>query len=332
MRVWAALCLILLAGMVAARDLKVGELKVGEQTVPVEVVEAFVLNLADQLRTPWSDERRMVRVRAAVIDELTERMLVAQEVRRRGLSATAEQLDRAEQKAAAIWGTPERQEAFLRQNRFTRDQYREYVLRPSIEGPAFREALAAEVRVSAEEAEAWWREHRGEAEFQLPERVTGAHLLINAQSGLLATQIAFERKLDPNSNAVRLAWQEEKIRRRERAEKLRLEALQPGADFAALVRQHSDDAATREAGGSLGTFARGAHPVELDDAFLALQPGEIGPVVETDFGFHVIKTLARQPAARMTWEEARPAVEQRLRGAKVLEKLKTWLEEARRKN
>lgn len=296
--------------------------------VPPAVVEAFVLNMVDALKTP-PDERQLERIRVAVAEELAERGLIAAEVRRRGLAATNEQIDAAERRAVDQLGGAERQAEFLRQNRFTREQYREYVLRPSLEGPALRQALAGEVAVSPEEARAWWAEHEGDAEFQRPARVTGAHLLVHAQPGVVASQIVFERKLEPGSEALQTAVREEIARRRIKAERLRAEALQPGADFAALVREHSDDPATRKAGGSLGTFARGAHPLALDDAFLALPPGEIGPLVETEFGFHVIKTLALTPAGRASWEEARPLVEKRLLAEKVGQRLQSWLREAK---
>ncbi len=72
------------------------------------------------------------------------------------------------------------------------------------------------------------------------------------------------------------------------ADDVRKQAIAPGADFAALAKKYSDDS-TAARGGSLGAFGTGKMVKPFEDAVTALQPGEIGAVVETPFGFHVIR-------------------------------------------
>jgi parvulin-like peptidyl-prolyl isomerase len=71
------------------------------------------------------------------------------------------------------------------------------------------------------------------------------------------------------------------------ARELVIEARKPGADFAALAREHSDGP-TGPQGGDLGVFARGQYLPEFEKASFALKKGEISDVVETVYGFHVI--------------------------------------------
>ena len=64
--------------------------------------------------------------------------------------------------------------------------------------------------------------------------------------------------------------------------------LQGGADFAALARQHSD-CGSAQAGGDLGGFGRGQMVRGFEDAAFGLNVGDTSGVVETPFGFHIIR-------------------------------------------
>ena len=88
-----------------------------------------------------------------------------------------------------------------------------------------------------------------------------------------------------------------------------LAELHKGADFSQLARKVSDDTLTRAQGGNLPAFSRGAMSSEFEAAAFALAPGEIGPLVRTAQGYHLIQLQARRPFAfervRSTLEFAR---------------------------
>jgi hypothetical protein len=81
---------------------------------------------------------------------------------------------------------------------------------------------------------------------------------------------------------------------RRKAEDIRVRAT--AANFGALAKQHGTDA-TKDQGGSLGVFQRGRMVPDFEQAVLALKPGEIGPLLRTQFGYHIIR--------RNTFEEVK---------------------------
>lgn len=78
-----------------------------------------------------------------------------------------------------------------------------------------------------------------------------------------------------------------------RARDLRAQAI-AGADFARLAEEHSEDPGTARQGGDLGFFSRGQMVAPFDEAAFALGIGEISEVVETPFGYHIIKLEERR--------------------------------------
>ncbi len=125
-------------------------------------------------------------------------------------------------------------------------------------------------------------------EFKTVEKVKASHILIKVYSA---------------SGPAGLA------KAKTRAEKLK-QMLDKGADFAALARQNSDDSATRKMGGSLGYIVKEKMKIspEFMDAAFSLKAGEISNLVESPYGFHIIKADARIP------EQVRP-----------LDKVKTYI-------
>jgi parvulin-like peptidyl-prolyl isomerase len=102
------------------------------------------------------------------------------------------------------------------------------------------------------------------------ERARASHILIAYQG---ATRSSATRSKD---EAKKLAEQ-------------LLARVRTGQDFAKLASDHSDDPTAKARGGDLGFFDRTRMVKPFADAAFALKPGEVSAVVETEFGFHVIK-------------------------------------------
>ncbi len=98
-----------------------------------------------------------------------------------------------------------------------------------------------------------------------------------------------------------------------------LKQAQSGGDFAKLAAKYSDDPSNKLEGGDLGTFGRGQMVKPFEDAVFAMKPGQIA-MVETRFGFHIVKLDESKPAHTDTLAEAKPKIIDELRtqaGAKL---------------
>ncbi|MDR1815975.1 MAG: peptidylprolyl isomerase [Clostridiales Family XIII bacterium] len=87
-----------------------------------------------------------------------------------------------------------------------------------------------------------------------------------------------------------------------------LAKAQAGEDFAALAQEYSEDTGTASSGGDLGTFTTGQMVQEFEDACLALSPGEISGIVETEYGYHIIKLVDKTDASTQPLEDASESI------------------------
>jgi len=91
-----------------------------------------------------------------------------------------------------------------------------------------------------------------------------------------------------------------------------LKEVKAGKDFGALAKEYSSDPGSAANGGDLGFFQQGQMVGPFNDAAFKLAPGEISDIVETEFGFHIIKVAEKKPGRTIPLEEVRPQVEQYL--------------------
>ncbi|MDK2970576.1 MAG: peptidyl-prolyl cis-trans isomerase [Candidatus Sumerlaeota bacterium] len=88
--------------------------------------------------------------------------------------------------------------------------------------------------------------------------------------------------------------------------------IEEGEDFAALAREHSTCPSASK-GGSLGKFKRGAMVKPFEEAAFALKPGELSDIVETQFGYHIIKVTDRKYAKGASLDDWRDEIVKRLK-------------------
>lgn len=113
--------------------------------------------------------------------------------------------------------------------------------------------------------------------------------------------------------ADRSAPAPERQKAREKAEELLAQARKAPGGFADLARRHSEDPGSAPRGGDLDFFGRGAMVKPFEDAVFGMKTGEISPVIESDFGFHVIRLDAVRGGEKKPFEAVRAEIETEVR-------------------
>ncbi|MGZ0020131.1 SurA N-terminal domain-containing protein [Nitrosomonas sp. wSCUT-2] len=152
------------------------------------------------------------------------------------------------------------------------------------------EAVAKSETVSEDAVRHFFQEH--EEEFIQPEERRASHILIG---------VAADAPDDERQSAIA------------KAEKVLEQVRQDPDRFAEIAKEQSDDPGSATQGGDLGYFGRGVMVKSFEDKIFSMQPDEISDLVETDFGFHVIKLTDIKQEVRRNLADVREQIEKKLK-------------------
>jgi peptidyl-prolyl cis-trans isomerase SurA len=123
------------------------------------------------------------------------------------------------------------------------------------------------------------------------------------------------------------AAQPEHAAARARAEAVRARAAAAGADFGAIAAEVSD-AGTKKAGGLLGTVKKGDLSAPLEAAAFSVPVGEVSPIIEAEYGFHILKVDARTDEAVSPFPEVQTNIETKIQGERFPAEYKNYMKKA----
>ena len=97
-----------------------------------------------------------------------------------------------------------------------------------------------------------------------------------------------------------------------------------------MAKEHSEGPSSKS-GGDLGYFSHGQMVEKFDKAAFALEPGEVSDIVETRFGYHLIKVEDKKPASTKSLDEVKASIKDKLRNEKIMQKLEPYIESLKQK-
>jgi peptidyl-prolyl cis-trans isomerase D len=160
----------------------------------------------------------------------------------------------------------------------------------------------SQVNVTPAAIESYYKAHA--IQFEVPEQVRAQYVVLSLD-GLIADESVGEAEVKAAYEASMGAQRREREAARKKAETLLAAARKEPSKFAELAKANSQDTGSAAQGGDLGWFGRGAMVKPFEAAVFKLKEDEIGPLVESDFGFHIIRLTGIRKAERGKSEERR---------------------------
>lgn len=237
-------------------------------------------------------EAQMPTIENNVLDRLIISELLFQESQKQGIQITPEKVT---EKLAVIKQRFPSEAEFkkaLEENKLTESQIKVDIKRDMAIEQLIDQEVDQKVKVTDEETKTFY--DTNPQLFQQPERVKASHILI---------------KVDEGASAEKKAEALKKIKEIQKK-------VQQGEDFAELAKTYSEGPSAPR-GGDLNFFGRGQMVKPFEDAAFSLEPNETSDIVETRFGYHLIKVVDKQPAKMLAYADVKDRLNKHLRDQKL---------------
>lgn len=279
--------------------------RINEVAIPRAELERNIRALSERsgLTAPLTPEQRDM-VEKAAMENLIRSELLYQLAKEQEVPDLAQRVDeqlavvKSRSESEAAW-----QEA-LADKGITEEGLREQLARGLLISAYVENALVSKIEISDAQARSFYDEHADS--FQKPESMRASHILIGVEEGASA---------------------EAKAQAREKADAI-LGQVKSGADFAELAKSESSCPSAAQ-GGDLGEFTRGQMVAPFEEAAFGLESGEVSEVVETQFGYHVIKATGKNAAGAVPFEEVEGRIREHLKTQAVQQELLAKIEALR---
>jgi peptidyl-prolyl cis-trans isomerase C len=228
-----------------------------------------------------------------------------------GIKTAAKDLDKQvetqlAQRKAQFPSTAEYEKA-MKENNLTEKDLTVLMRKDIVINNLLEKEVASKITVSEAEAKKFYDDNK--EKFKTEESVRASHILIGVDAKATA---------------------DDKKKAKEKAEAIRKRLL-AGEDFAAVAKKESTCPSASQ-GGDLGSFTKGQMVPEFEKAAFALKPGEISDVVETKFGYHIIKVQEKKAAGTVSFDEAKKNIEGYLKSQKIQKGINEYLEKLRKES
>lgn len=241
-----------------------------------------------------------------LLEELISQELLAQEGTKLGIKADGVMVDDRLKTLKSRFPSEEEFKSALSRSNLSEPELRSQMERGLLIHEVLSREVIQKVTISPQESKEYYDTHPDD--FKQPQQVRASHILIK-----------LEPKAEEDAKA-KARWEIEEVRKK----------LSKGADFAALAKEFSQ-CPSKAQGGDLGFFERGQMTKPFEDAAFSLKPGQTSGIVETEFGYHLIRVTEEKPAGMLSYENVKGELEEQLKEAKTRTEVGRYVEGLRNK-
>ena len=226
------------------------------------------------------------RVYRGVLDDMIAYRLLVQEVKARKIIVPESDIDAQIAQIRSQFQTDAQFQQALTMQKMTLAAVRDDARSELGVGKLVETEIAGKIAVTPEAVTDFYQKNQDK--FQQGARVRASHILIAVPE---TADAAAKQQAKTKAEAV-------------------LKDLKGGKDFAAAAKESSQDPGSAPSGGDLGFFEQGQMVPPFEQAAFALKPGAMSELVESPFGFHIIKVAEKQDARVVPLEEAKPKIDE----------------------
>ena len=237
-----------------------------------------------------------------VINELIVKKLLDQEIEKRHIKVSKEDMDKQLKSIIDKVGSKEKFNQLLKDNGVTTAQFKKD-LTDEVKIQKLVDTLSV-VSVSDKDALKFYNENKDK--FKNPDKVRASHILVSANAEELKAKIAASEKgKNMNDDQMNAEVQKQMTQQKEKAQKLLAQVKKDPKSFAKIAKDNSDDTQSAQMGGDLGYFGKEEMVEPFSKAAFSMKPNTISEVIQTPYGYHIILVTDRQKAGTEPFDKVK---------------------------
>lgn len=241
-------------------------------------------------------------IKDKVVNELIVRELMDQELAKRHIEVTKDDVDKEYKSIIEKIGSKSRFDELLKQNNISSSQFKKDLN----EEVKIKKLIGTVSTIKISEADAKKYYDQNLNKFKYPDKVRASHILISANPEEITQKLLSDpanKKL--SKEEIKAKVDSELKVKLEKAQKILAEVKKNPQDFEKIAKENSDDTASAKQGGDLGFFSRQEMVEPFAKTAFAQKPNTISDIVQSPYGFHIILVKDRMKAGQQPYSKVK---------------------------
>lgn len=273
------------------------------------------------IEIPENEDNLMyLMIKDRVVNELIVKELITQEMDKRQIKVSKEDVEKERQRMIDRVGSKEKFNEILKQNgisksKFEKDLEQEIKMKKLVE-------IIHPVSISDNQAKSFYEKNINQ--FKYPDKVRASHILISANPTEIKEEL---RKKNSPMSEIELNERVKQImkERYDKAVEIRNQIKDHPESFEAIARDVSADTLSAKNGGDIGFFAQKDMVKPFADVAFKQKPNTISDVVQTPYGFHIIKVTDRMAAGQQPYVKVKEQIKMYMAAQEQIKALEMFL-------